>query len=85
MSVVSSLELGSGAGIGFKSVFCATSTPIVHSGSFHFHFDSNALDGLGYLSLGSTLADLSSPPILVKGGIIGCPLGIATALSFRST
>ncbi|CAE7253150.1 NOV, partial [Symbiodinium sp. CCMP2456] len=36
-------------GIGFKSVFCATSTPIVHSGPFHFHFDSEALGGLGYL------------------------------------
>ncbi|CAE7237248.1 NOV, partial [Symbiodinium sp. CCMP2592] len=36
-------------GIGFKSVFRVTDTPIVHSGDYHFHFDKNALDGLGYL------------------------------------
>lgn len=36
-------------GIGFKSVFRVTRTPAVHSGEFHFHFDSGALDGLGYL------------------------------------
>lgn len=36
-------------GIGFKSVFRVTRTPVIHSGEFHFHFDSSALDGLGYL------------------------------------
>eukprot|EP00931_Biecheleriopsis_adriatica_P057123 TRINITY_DN33881_c0_g2_i1.p1 TRINITY_DN33881_c0_g2~~TRINITY_DN33881_c0_g2_i1.p1 ORF type:complete len:2156 (+),score=390.66 TRINITY_DN33881_c0_g2_i1:490-6468(+) len=36
-------------GIGFKSVFRITRTPVVHSGQYHFHFDSAALDGLGYL------------------------------------
>ncbi|CAK9005017.1 unnamed protein product [Durusdinium trenchii] len=36
-------------GIGFKSVFCATTTPVVHSGLYHCHFDSEALEGLGYL------------------------------------
>jgi hypothetical protein len=40
-------------GIGFKSVFRVTPTPVVHStgesGAFHFHFDADALGGLGYL------------------------------------
>ena len=36
-------------GIGFKSVFRATETPVVHSGKYHFHFDAAALGGLGYL------------------------------------
>lgn len=37
-------------GIGFKSTFCATSTPIVHSGSYHFHFNKEA----GRMFLGSS-------------------------------
>lgn len=36
-------------GIGFKSVFRITSIPTVHSGPYHFQFDAQALDGLGYL------------------------------------
>ncbi len=36
-------------GIGFKSVFKVTYTPIIHSGQYSFHFDSLALNGLGYL------------------------------------
>ncbi|CAD7944061.1 unnamed protein product, partial [Amoebophrya sp. A120] len=36
-------------GVGFKSVFKVTSTPVIHSGEFSFHFDANALNGLGYL------------------------------------
>ncbi|CAD7937212.1 unnamed protein product [Amoebophrya sp. A120] len=36
-------------GVGFKSVFKVTKTPIIHSGAFSFHFDCDALNGLGYL------------------------------------
>ncbi|CAK9043953.1 Protein NO VEIN (Protein EMBRYO DEFECTIVE 2597) [Durusdinium trenchii] len=36
-------------GIGFKSVFLVTATPVIHSGRFHFHFDADALNGLGSL------------------------------------
>ncbi|CAD7962835.1 unnamed protein product [Amoebophrya sp. A25] len=36
-------------GVGFKSVFKVTKTPIIHSGHYSFHFDSDALNGLGYL------------------------------------
>ena len=36
-------------GIGFKSVFKVTTTPVIHSGSYSFHFDSEALGKLGYL------------------------------------
>ena len=36
-------------GIGFKSVFKVTTTPVIHSGSYSFHFDSDALGKLGYL------------------------------------
>eukprot|EP00392_Amoebophrya_sp_AT5.2_P005776 g5786.t1 len=36
-------------GVGFKSVFKVTQTPVIHSGDFSFHFDSGALNGLGYL------------------------------------
>eukprot|EP00392_Amoebophrya_sp_AT5.2_P009813 g9841.t1 len=36
-------------GVGFKSVFKVTKTPIIHSGRYSFHFDSSALNGLGYL------------------------------------
>ncbi|CAJ1374477.1 unnamed protein product [Effrenium voratum] len=36
-------------GIGFKSVFLVTATPVIQSGIFNFHFDSDALNGLGSL------------------------------------
>ena len=36
-------------GVGFKSVFKVSSTPVIHSGAFSFHFDSLALEGLGML------------------------------------
>ncbi|CAE8595693.1 unnamed protein product, partial [Polarella glacialis] len=36
-------------GIGFKSVFLVTSTPVIHSGGYHFLFDAEALGGLGSL------------------------------------
>ena len=36
-------------GVGFKSVFKVTNTPVIHSGAYSFHFDSVWLNGLGYL------------------------------------
>ncbi|CAE7263122.1 NOV [Symbiodinium natans] len=48
-------------GIGFKSVFLVTSTPVLHSRGFHFHFDADALQGLGSL-LPFPLPPPSNPP-----------------------
>ncbi|CAE7224233.1 NOV [Symbiodinium pilosum] len=42
-------------GIGFKSVFLVTATPVLHSRNFHFHFDADALQ------LGPVQPDISWP------------------------
>ncbi|OLP79848.1 hypothetical protein AK812_SmicGene39802 [Symbiodinium microadriaticum] len=48
-------------GIGFKSVFLVTATPVLHSRGFHFHFDAEAMQGLGSL-LPFPLKPASKPP-----------------------
>ena len=64
-------------GIGFKSVFRVTPTPTIHSGKFHFHFDSAALEGLGYL----VPFPLTEPSDLQAGTRLVLPIYEATTLA----